>query len=242
MAVLRLPSSDPSSLDPISPELVLVSPELRERLADLLPDRPWEAFVPAPPVGLRVAELAAPRALAPPPRPRRRPPVLTVTFAVAATVALIVTGLMPARNAPTLGATAPRAPLRPPVVPGAVYSVNLGGTLRVATDGRSFELSGLDVACLSPGRRISVPVLPDASFGLVQSTWAGSSRTFVEVSGQFEAGAGARGLLRVRSGTCDSRPLELVASVQGAQNGGGRGGGAGRRRPPSPGPATVRRP
>jgi len=127
-------------------------------------------------------------------------------------------------------------------VPGAVYSLNLGGTLRVAADGRSFELSGLDVACLSRGRRISVPVLPDASFGLVQRTWAGRSRTFVELSGEFEAGAGARGLLRVRSGACDSRPLELV-SVEDARAGGGRVDGAiGRRRPPSPGPATVRRP
>lgn len=35
-----------SRLEPISPELVLVSPDLAARARALLPDRPWEAFLP----------------------------------------------------------------------------------------------------------------------------------------------------------------------------------------------------
>jgi len=98
-------------LEPISPELALVSPELAAEARRALSDRPWEAFAPprpAPPArveppALRLA--APPLATAEPPpaeRPRRR--VVTPSRVMTAAVVglLIVTGLLPPRNAPRL--------------------------------------------------------------------------------------------------------------------------------------------
>ena len=44
----RAPNDRAAALEPLSPELVLVSPELREQALAALPDRPWEAFAPPP--------------------------------------------------------------------------------------------------------------------------------------------------------------------------------------------------
>jgi hypothetical protein len=75
-----------ASSEPISPELVLVSPELAERVRAELPERPWEAFASAPavetppagqPTDERPAQLSAspPRLVLPAPRRRAAPPV-----------------------------------------------------------------------------------------------------------------------------------------------------------------------
>jgi hypothetical protein len=48
-APARLPTRDQLDADPLSPELVLVSPELRLRALATLPDRPWELFAPPRP-------------------------------------------------------------------------------------------------------------------------------------------------------------------------------------------------
>ena len=67
-AALRPPAAEPKmSREPLSPELVLVCPQLRMMALDALPERPWEAFLPPasdiPPVpvaagGLVVADSA----------------------------------------------------------------------------------------------------------------------------------------------------------------------------------------
>jgi len=115
-----------NALEALSPELVLVSPDLAQRARAELPDRPWEAFVPAQPVAsalpLRLAPrapavavpvpVASPAAVAAPIRSRRRfrPPLglmLLLGF-----VGLVLAGsLLPARDAPTLDP--------PPVTPRA---------------------------------------------------------------------------------------------------------------------------
>ncbi|MGN6799902.1 MAG: DUF5317 family protein [Gaiellaceae bacterium] len=52
------PPAAPVDLEPISPELALVCPELAERVRKQLPARPWEMFLPAPPPAASVASRA----------------------------------------------------------------------------------------------------------------------------------------------------------------------------------------
>ena len=98
----------------LSPELVLVSPELGRVARASLPDRPWEIFVPSvlspPPTTAR----AQGQGVAPPARevgstpisgrPSRKPSLLVVhRLVVVAFAALLVLGsILPVRDAPTL--------------------------------------------------------------------------------------------------------------------------------------------
>jgi hypothetical protein len=110
-----------AAVDPVSPELVLVSPELAERQRAALPDRPWESFASAqqvlrPP---RLPELAAAlsQTTAPPtPAPTSKgsqiasavPIVLMAGF-----IAVIVVGSLPwVGERPTLGPRPSPAPPR----------------------------------------------------------------------------------------------------------------------------------
>jgi hypothetical protein len=87
----------------ISPELVLVCPELAEQARAALPDQPWEAFLPRPassPLGQ--AQIAAPRSAE-----RSWPERLAAslpTLLLAVFTALIVVGSLPwLGDRPTLG-------------------------------------------------------------------------------------------------------------------------------------------
>lgn len=90
----------------ISPELVLVSPELGERARAALPDRPWELFVPQN--GLRPPS-AAPVAAPPLPVRREEPwpwrvvTLLPVVMLAIFTVAIFVGSLPWVGERPTLG-------------------------------------------------------------------------------------------------------------------------------------------
>ncbi len=110
-----------SFTEPISPELVLVSPELAAIARAALPDRPWEAFLPAAdPADNEVARLRPPAAKqrsssAAEPVPdaeavasrrasRRRPRVPVGLILLAAFAGLVIAGsVLPVRDAPTLG-------------------------------------------------------------------------------------------------------------------------------------------
>lgn len=116
-----------SFTEPISPELVLVSPELAAIARAGLPDRPWEAFLPAAdPAGDEVARIRPPATTQRPspaaePVPeaeavasrratRRRPRVPVGLILLAAFAGLVIAGsVLPVRDAPTLGPPPARA-------------------------------------------------------------------------------------------------------------------------------------
>lgn len=104
--------------EPLSPELVLVSPQLRLKALNALPERPWEAFLPAPReepshIGA-AAEIPetrpAPVRGAHPARPRRRRllrDILPVAVALVAGFALAK--VLPSPSEPRLGQPAGRS-------------------------------------------------------------------------------------------------------------------------------------
>jgi hypothetical protein len=141
-----------AAVDPVSPELVLVSPELAERQRAALPERPWESFASAQPVlrPPRLPELAAPLGqttvplTTPAPAPTSRgsqvasavPIVLMAGF-----IAVIVVGSLPwVGERPTLGPRPSPAPPRtttqpalqgrtvPVVVPKTLHGRGLGAS------------------------------------------------------------------------------------------------------------------
>jgi len=104
-----------ASAPDISPELVLVCPELADQARAALPDRPWEMFVPrlpARPIPLGPPAHAAPSGHSWPARLASAFPAVMI----AAFVAVIVVGSLPwVGERPTLGP--PPARVRPaPVV------------------------------------------------------------------------------------------------------------------------------
>jgi len=85
------PSEDTPLREPLSPELVLVSPQLRLKALNALPDRPWEAFLPpsreeAPAVGAaaEIPEIRPAPVHGAHPAPRRRRGLLREILPVAA--------------------------------------------------------------------------------------------------------------------------------------------------------------
>jgi hypothetical protein len=96
--------------EPLSPELVLVSPQLRLKALNALPDRPWEAFLPPSreepsPVraaaGSRETRPAAPvRDAHPARRPRRRPLRGILPVAVALVAGFALAKLLPGPSEP----------------------------------------------------------------------------------------------------------------------------------------------
>jgi hypothetical protein len=107
----------PLNGEPISPELVLVDPELAREAIAALPERPWEAFVPPPrtePVAVVSGTRPEERSI----RGSRRRHVgraLAVAAFVAVAAFLTVAAYLPARDAPTLiePTTARRAAAEP---------------------------------------------------------------------------------------------------------------------------------
>ena len=119
--------------EPISPELVLVSPELAAMARAALPDRPWEAFLPAAdkalalrmPATLPDSSVAAVAADAvvdmSHARSRKRPRVPVGLMLLVAFAGLVAAGsVLPVRDAPTLGplpASAGTNPVPAPTLP-----------------------------------------------------------------------------------------------------------------------------
>ncbi len=108
----------------ISPELVLVSPDLAERARAELPDRPWEAFLPALRPAVHRPPPLRPAAHAEPSWPGRLiaalPVILIALFAV-----VIVVGTLPwLTDRPTLGPVEP-VPTTPTVTTPALPTITI---------------------------------------------------------------------------------------------------------------------
>ena len=186
--------------DALSPELALVCPELAARARAALPARPWETFAPQQPLRLVAA---APQ----PPQPPDEVPVIaagrssvrwrprggSVVIALVA-VALVVTGLLPARDAPTLRDDAPAA--RP----------SSGGTTFVVEEDDEPEDLVPPTQCLPAGATLGTPLAADGTFALVLPI--GDAE--IELAGQVENGK-VRGSYRVRSPGCDSGSVPFEA-------------------------------
>jgi hypothetical protein len=107
----------PLNGEPISPELVLVDPELAREAIAALPERPWEAFVPQPrqePAGAVSGTRPEERSIRGS-RRRHLGRALAVAAFVAVAAFLTVAAYLPARDAPTLvePTTARRAAAEP---------------------------------------------------------------------------------------------------------------------------------
>jgi hypothetical protein len=104
---------------PISPELVLVCPELASRARAELPDRPWEAFLPRLPLRAPWTVPPAPFRPAPVQPAARQPPAIERSWAgrvaslfpavvLGGFVAVIIAGSLPwVGERPTLGPAPP---------------------------------------------------------------------------------------------------------------------------------------
>ena len=93
----------------VSPELVLVSPELAARERAALPERPWETFTPPACVARPIVPLPAAAPVAP--RRAERALAFFPVVVLVAFVALLLVGSLPGMTQrPTLG---PRTPSQP---------------------------------------------------------------------------------------------------------------------------------
>jgi hypothetical protein len=225
------PLSPELALKPLSPELALVSPELAEEARAQLPERPWEKFTQLPEAKRLRVETTPPvrrptravpqRRPAPAPR-RRRPRVPASTLVlIGLTAFMAVTGALPARDAPTLLPTPPKAKPAPartapaarlPLVAGAVYAE--GDRLRLRVDRGGRRLTGTTGAlpCAARGVSFRATVARDGSFrGAVKAVRPG--RGTGSVLGRFGPRTTASGVIRVRHAACDSGPVLFVAGI-----------------------------
>lgn len=223
---------------PLSPELALVSEELATLARALLPDEPWESFLPtttpspgrAPVAVAGTAPLSRERhALEAPARarePRSGLPVGRVVSAlglVAVGGALLIGSLPIVPDAPTLGslastpqapsgggpAAAPAAPSPAPLpVPGGGY---VGAVVRfaVADDGRELRRILAVTGCSPTIALTQTSLHSDATFGARGER----GKTVAAIVGRFVGERLARGELRIRGGRCGARRVPFVARL-----------------------------
>jgi hypothetical protein len=231
----------PEPTQPLSPELALVSPELAEEARASLPEPPWKELAPVLAAKRLLVDTPAPdRRPAPASRerrhvpgervpPRRRPqlqlpriPASTMVF-VAIAAFMAVTGILPARDAPTLLTPAPKAKAAKPkprasrqaaspLVAGAVYAEGDRLRLRVGENGRRLTGTTGPLPCAAGGVAFRAAVARDGSFrGTVRGRVSSATGT---VLGRFGPRTTASGIMRVRLPDCDSGPVLFVAGVK----------------------------
>jgi hypothetical protein len=209
------PAADPRR--ELSPELVLVSPELAAEARARLPDRPWEAFVPPPPPPLVLVQpsvVQEPRVGRRRPerrvlRDRRRRRRLRIWPAVAGLgiVVLLIASFLPASDSPTLE-PAPKVgsgSILP--TPGALYGFGADSALVISTDGRSIARV-TSLPCLPNGATLDARIGPDGYFVFYRAD-VGEVR--LELQGRFVEDGVVQGTYRVRTRGCETARAEFVA-------------------------------
>jgi hypothetical protein len=216
--------------EPISPELALVSPELADAARALLPERPWERFVPparaTEPAVIRSPRSASPelRTVASLPRPvdhrvdapahphEHRPPrrvALKAVLSLAALLGVVHLGAWESGGERLLPADASSAPGQEVQIaapyPGATYLAPDG--TRLTTDAAGAAIEELVVSFLCGRERPVLPSIPierDGSFSYRGPATAPSG-VDLDVSGRFESGDDVNVMI---SATGDGCPID----------------------------------
>lgn len=207
----------------ISPELALVCPELAERARAALPERPWEAWLPARPA-------IADRDAQPHPRQpgqdlaeRHRGPSRAEALAgrllaaVLLGLVLAVAGALGASEirppAATLVEPAPDEPLNgvstapPTVVPErvAVYVFGDGGRFTVSEDGAAIVDLSVPLACRRVVELEAIPIGEHGMFSGRETQGSGAARLTIEVEGRVDGTREASLELVVAGASCSER-------------------------------------
>lgn len=221
-------------LQAMTPELVLVSPDIAASARALLPDRPWETWARRPPVRLETADrrpsLPLPRlaTVEPDHQPARRgrergwTRSLVGAHAVAgfAFVAFVVVGsALPPRDAPTLGPAPAPGTTRPREV-GRRAGITNGGQIRL-TRNESGRLMGRFDGTITCAGRVSIPrilVTSEGAFNVTREVRRGAQTVTVILDGRIDSRHVVHGSARAESPICDGAAVVLAVTPTGGQH------------------------